>query len=67
VSAYYSGCLVALSLPLAAWTVAYNRRLAAAGSSREIASALGVVIGGVIVATVLRNALMAVLASRRAS
>ncbi|HXN30602.1 MAG TPA: hypothetical protein VN894_02025 [Polyangiaceae bacterium] len=64
VSAYYSGCLVALTLPLAAWTVAYNRRLAAAGSSREVAMALAVVLAAVVGATVLRHALMALFASR---
>jgi hypothetical protein len=66
VSAYYSGCLAAFSLPLAVWTLAYNRRLAGAASSREFVLALGVILVGVAVATVVRQALMILFASRRA-
>jgi hypothetical protein len=64
VSTYYSGCLVTLSLPLAAWTLAYNRRLVGAASSHDVAVALGVVLSGIVVATVLRHALMILFASR---
>ena len=67
VSAYYSGCLVSLSLPLVAWTVAYNRRLVAGDTSRDVATAGGVVLAVIIVATVLRQAMMVFFASRRPS
>jgi hypothetical protein len=67
VSVYYSGCLVAFSMPLAGWTLAYNRRLAAGASSRELAIALGVILFGIAVATVMRQALMILFASRRPS
>lgn len=59
VSTYYSGCLVSLSLPLAAWTLAYNRSLVGAASSRDVAVALGIVLSWVVVSTLLRHALMA--------
>lgn len=59
VSAYYSGCLVSLSLPLAAWTLAYNRSLLGTASSRDVAAALGIVASWMIVSTLLRHALMA--------
>jgi hypothetical protein len=63
-SAYYSGCLLALSLPLAAWTIAYNRGLVGAASSRDVAMALGVVLSWLVAATLLRHALMILFASR---
>jgi hypothetical protein len=65
VSAYYSACLAALSLPLAAWTVASNRGLGGGSSSHDAARALGTALVALAAATVVRYALMTLVSTAR--
>jgi hypothetical protein len=66
VSAYYSLGLGSLSLSLLLWTLAAHRSTGTDGSVRGLATAVALVLAGLVVATVLRHALM-VLVSRRRS